>query len=242
MSSVLAGGTGSEGATPSSPPSRPPDAPAPEASRSRNTALTAIAGVGVLLLAMGVGVLIGRAGVGKQSSPPTVITVGGGSGASPSTGASEAAFSSDWPAGTTGFTVQLQTLPAGSTVAAVGAAKAAATAKGAPSVGALKAEEFSSLTSSGYVIYSGVYHTRAAAAKALAGVKKNFPSASVQEVSSKASGAGASSSGGGGATSSGAGSNISHPAPPAALNGLKNAKGKSYEEKSKNLPDVVSTG
>jgi hypothetical protein len=38
------------------------------------------------------------------------------------------------------------------------------------------------------------------------------------------------------------GSSESKPAPPAVLESLKGAKGKSYEEKSKNLPDVVSTG
>jgi hypothetical protein len=38
------------------------------------------------------------------------------------------------------------------------------------------------------------------------------------------------------------GSSVKHPAPASVLEGLKGAKGKSYEEKSKNLPDVVSTG
>ena len=38
------------------------------------------------------------------------------------------------------------------------------------------------------------------------------------------------------------GSNINHPAPPSALEGLKGVKGKSYEERSKNLPNVVETG
>jgi hypothetical protein len=172
-----------------------------------------------------------------------VISVaGGGSGAGAST-TGETTFTSDWPAGKKGFTVQLQTLPQASTsVSVVEADKTAASGKGASGVGALKSEEFSSLSAGSYVIYSGVYSKRAEAAKALASLKKNFPSAKVIEVSSGGSAASTSSSSGGGGSSSGAGSSITHPAPPSVLNGLHNAKGKSYEEKSKNLPDVVETG
>lgn len=230
---------------PASPPSTPPGGsgtPSAGAPASRNNTLTVIAGVGVLLLAMGVGVLIGRSGDSKQSAAPAQVisvasTPAGGSGAAST---AEASFTGDWPAGTKGYTVQLQTLPASSSASSVESAKSAASAKGAQSVGALKAEEFSSLTSSGYVIYSGVYHSRGDAEKALGGLKKSFPGAKVIEVSN---GGGSSSGSGGSASSSGAaGSSESHPAPPTVLNTLKSAKGKSYEEKSKNLPDVVETG
>ncbi|HEX7609942.1 MAG TPA: SPOR domain-containing protein, partial [Solirubrobacteraceae bacterium] len=153
-----------------------------------------------------------------------------------------AAFTGDWPSGTKGFTVQLQTLPqAGTTVGAVAAAKSQASGKGATAVGALKSEEFTSLTTGNYVIYAGVYHKRAEAQKALAGLKKTFPSASVIEVSNGSSSSSSSPSSGG-SSSSGGGSNINHPAPPSALEGLKGVKGKSYEERSKNLPNVVETG
>ena len=247
MSSVLSGGPAAAttqhppGSAPPQPPASPGGAfaaPPPQ----RNTALTVIAGVGVLLLAMGVGVLIGRSSASsKQSSaPPEVVTVA----STPSSGsgaATEATFTSSWPAGTTGFTVQLQTLPqSGTTVSAVQAAETAATAKGAKSVGALKSEEFSSLTGSSYVIYSGVYHSHGEASKALSSLKKSFPGAKVIEVSNKA----AASSGGGSASSGFKGHvSVTHPAPPTVLDKLHNAKkGKSYEEESKNLPDVVETG
>ncbi len=63
--------------------------------------------------------------------------------------------------GDDGYTVQLQTLPLhGHDGGAVQAAKSAATAKGAKGVGALKSEEFSSLTAGNYVIYSGVETTK----------------------------------------------------------------------------------
>ncbi len=242
MSSVLLGGP--PGSTPAQPP--PAEPPARGASDGeRGSGATVIAGVGVLLLAIGVGVLIGRSGGGHSAgtAAPQVITVSSaGSGATAQ--ASEAvAFSDDWPTGTSGYTVQLQTLPvAGSQVSAVEAAKSAASAKGAKGVGALKSEDFSSLTAGSYVIYSGVYHKRGEAQKALAKLHKSFPGATVVRVSNGAaggSGSASSSSTGG----SGAGSSPSHPAPPAAVESLKKAKsGKSYEEQSKKLPDVISTG
>jgi hypothetical protein len=249
MSSVLLGGSPPrEGpSTPASPgaPGSPAMAPGPppiDAGAERSNTLTVIAGVGVLLLAMGVGVLIGRSSSPKQGvAPAQVISVS----STPSTGTSgagstEASFSDDWPSGTKGFTVQLQTLAqAGTTVSAVQAAKSAASAKGAKAVGALKSEDFSSLSAGNYVIYSGVYHTRAQAEKALPGLKKSFSGAKVIAVSN---GGSSSSTGGSGSSSGAVGSSESHPAPPSVLNSLKSAKGKSYEEKSKNLPDVVETG
>lgn len=238
---------GAEPNTPSAPPSPPTNGPPLTTSpaggaRRNNNALTVIAGVGVLLLAMGVGVLIGRAGGSKQvQAPAEVITVGSSTGAPTSTGAAEEAISDDWPTGTKGYTVQLEKLPQeGTTAKAVQTAKAEETSKGAGSVGALKAEGFTSLSGGGYIVYSGVYHKRSEAQKALGGLKNKFPAAKVIEVSSSSkSGTGAGGSTGSG---SGAGSSLSHPAPPSVLESLKGSKGKSYEEKSKALPDVVSTG
>jgi hypothetical protein len=221
-----------------------PPSPPGLAAASRSSTLTVIAGVGVLLLAMGVGVLIGRSGSGKGSTVPAqMISVA----PAPSTGAAtgvagEASFTGDWPAGTNGYTVQLQTLPqSGTAGSAIEAAKTAASAKGAKGVGALKSEEFSSLSGGSYVIYAGIDHKRSEAEKALATLRGSFPAAKVIRVSNAAPGsseAAASSS----SSKGGVGSNESKPAPPAVLESLKGVKGKSYEEKSKNLPDVVSTG
>jgi hypothetical protein len=208
----------------------------------RNGTLTVIAGVGVLLLAMGVGVLIGRSGSSKPGAAPTqVITVAAPTSAGTATGSTgEASFTGSWPAGTSGYTVQLQTLPqSGTTVSAVEAAKSAASAKGAKAVGALKSEEFSSLSAGSYVIYSGVDHKKGEAEKALGALEKSFPGAKVISVSN----AGSSTSTEPPTTSpGGVGESESKPAPPSVLDKLKGAKGKSYEEKSKNLPDVVETG
>ena len=251
MSSVLrAGPPAATAATPAKPPSQPPAAPGGAATQNtpqRNNTVTVLAGVGVLLLAMGVGVLIGRAGSSKQSAAPAqVISVapaaGGGASSTPAEAA--ASFTDDWPSGTSGYTVQLQTLPtSGTAVSAVAAAKAAARAKGARAVGALKSDDFSSLPAGNYVIYSGVYHTKAEASKALSGLKKSFPGASVVHVSS---GSSASSEESGSSSGSSASPNLNHPAPPSVIKTLRQggggSGGQSYEQKSKNLPNVVETG
>ncbi len=140
---------------PGVPPGTPPGFSAASPA-NRNNTLALLAGVGVLLLAMGVGVLIGRASTGTAKVPPAqVISVGG------------TAAGSVAPATTS-------TAPTSETPAASSAKK---TAK----------------------------------AKA--------------------------------ASSSGAGSSISKPAPPTVLKSVsKGQSGSSYEQKSKNLPDVVETG
>jgi hypothetical protein len=209
-----------------------------------------IAGVGVLLLAMGVGVLIGRSGGSSQhaASSPQVITVaptGGGAGsAGTAAGAGAGTVTDEWPAGTNGYTVQLQTLPvSGTTASAVTAAKSAASAKGAKGVGVLRSDDFKSLSAGHYVIYSGVYHTKAQASKALAALKKSFPGASVIAVSSGgASSAPGTSEGGAGSAKPPPPSSLSKPAPPTVLKNLRQGGGKSYEQKSKELPNVIETG
>ena len=248
-SSVLAGGAplaGAPRAAGPAPAAPPPEllAPPREPAWQRNGALTLLAGVGVLLLAMGVGVLIGRAGnSGKApAAAPQVITVASGGASTNAAGSSESTFTGDWPAGKKGYTVQLQTLPGSSAVSAVEAAKSAATAKGAKSVGALKSDEYSSLPAGSYVVYSGVYGKRSEAQRALAGLQKSFPSAKVVEVSNGGSSTAAKSSSEPEVKQpGGTGESINKPAPPSVLEGLKKAKGKSYVEKAKNLPNVVGT-
>lgn len=213
----------------------------------RSPMLTIIAGVGVLLLAMGVGVLIGRAGAGSAGKGPAqVITVAAG-GASNATagsaaGGGEESFTGDWPSGTKGYTVELQELPEGTTPAAVSQAKSAASAKGASAVGALKKSEYSSLSGGGYLIYSGVYHKKPEAQKVLGALKSKFPGASVVEIAN-----GGGTTGGAGtpaekAEAAGAEKELPKPAPSSALKNLNHAKGKSYVEQSSQLPNVVETG
>jgi hypothetical protein len=148
---TVAGGGQAGGGIPI-PGSIPPGIPG---AHTRSNSLALIAGVGVLLLAMGIGVLIGRAGAGSAKTPPAqVISLGGATG--------------------TGT-------PAATTPTATTPATPAPTTKG----------------------------------------KK--------EAKAKAS--------------AGAGSSIDKPAPPSAAQNLRSGgSGQSYEQRSKNLPNVVSTG
>ena len=177
-SSFLLSPPSAPGAQPASagPPGTPPAPPSAAGPQgARNSTLTILAGVGVLMLAMGVGVLIGRSGSSPAQSAPAAQVITVGSAGSGST-AAEASFASDWPSSRSGYTVELQTLPqAGTSVSAVEGAKAADAAKGAAGVGALRSEEFASLTAGTYVIYAGVDTTRAQALRALAGLRHSFP-------------------------------------------------------------------
>jgi hypothetical protein len=247
MSSVLLGGPpsglGTEPALGAN--TSPATSPAGAGGEGHGNTVTVLAGVGVLLLAMGVGVLIGRAGGSRPAAAPAqVISVASPAAGATAPAATTASFTDNWPSGTNGYTVQLQTLPqTGTLIAAVEAAKTAATGKGAKGVGALKSEDFSSLKAGNYVIYAGVYKKKADAAHALKGLKKAFPSASVIAVSSASS---SSEGSGSSAEGAGAGANLNHPAPPSVLKTLKTGGGKnsgqSYAEKSKNLPNVIETG
>jgi hypothetical protein len=202
--------------------------------RVRTTSATgAIAAVGCLLLAMGVGVLIGRSR-GDSKTPvaaaPQVITVSGGGGAAT---AADTSFTDDWPSGTSGYTVQLQALTSASGVAA---AKADATAKGAKGVGALKSDNYNGLAAGSFIVYSGVYPKQEQAQKALGRLKAKFPGASVIAV--KPHGASASASTGAAPAKQPA----SQAKPPAAVQQLQNLSGQDYVKKSKALPNVISTG
>lgn len=125
----------------------------------RGSVLTLIASIGVLLLAMGVGVLIGRSGGSSSSNAaPQIVTV---------------------PAAATGAanTTTTPTTPAESS-----SAKAAAAAAAGAAAAKHKAKE------------------------------------------------------------AGVGATPGKPAPPTVLKNLRTGSGQSYEQKSKNLPNVVSTG
>ena len=208
-----------------------------------------------LVLAFGmmlaIGVLIGKGDSGGSgSATPQVVQVGGtgATGSGSNLPASNTSFQSDWPSGKEGWTVEIGALPKqGTTPEQVDSAKSDATGKGASDVGALDSDEFGSLPSGNYVIYSGVFDTKADATKALKPLKSDFPDAKVIEVSSK----GAGGAGGGGQTvsSSETGGLTSGKAPEGAtvqasksdLEQLNNASGEDYLNQSRNLPDNIAT-
>jgi hypothetical protein len=220
-----------------SPPSEPRAAVVAERPWRLDAGL--VAGVGCLLLALLVGVLIGRSGrttaEPRAAAAPQVLTISATPTATPTAGATApVSFTSDWPAGKRGFTVQLQTLPkSGTDAAAVAAAKQAATGKGAKDVGALDSDEHSSLPGGRYVIYSGQYADRKAAQSALKGLKKDFPDAKVIEVATA------------GRTQKAATTDKTPSASESAkaINDLNSATGDDYSKKSAQLPkDLITPG
>lgn len=157
----------------------------------------------VIPLAVGVGVLLGRSSTNGdakliaalRAQKPEVITAGGGTSgttqaqAPSSTATSVAALTSTFPL-QTGYTVELETLPAhNATGAGVGKAEQAARKKGAKSVGLILQSDFKvtpTPTAGAAVIYSGAYRTRSEAEQALGRLKSHFPGAKVIAIGTSA--------------------------------------------------------
>jgi hypothetical protein len=196
------------------------------------TPLTAIGLVAVIALILVAGILIGRGG--SDDGGQVVQAGGGGTEATNASADAGGAFKSDWPSGKKGFAIELGTLPKDGTSAAdVTSAKDDAAAKGAPDVGALDSDEYASLPSGNYVIYSGVFDDKAAANKALKDLKGDFPDAQVVKVSTDGGGGG----GGGGGTASDTGAGSSGTVDDSTLNSLEGSSGEDYVNQSKKLPD-----
>jgi hypothetical protein len=235
----------------------PPGTPAATSAEGRDwTPIIALGGLVALGLMLAVGVLIGEGGNGggSETTPAPIVNVGSDTGGGSSTTASggssvdtaNTSFKSDWPAGKEGYTVELGTLPKqGTSADQVDSAKADATSKGAPDVGALDSDDYASLPSGNYIVYSGVYTSKADADKALKSLKSKFPDAKVVQVSTKASSGG----GGGGTTANSAQSLTSAKssgdqpvtASDQALQQLDSASGSDYQKQSQKLPDEIQT-
>jgi hypothetical protein len=211
----------------------------------QRTPVVTVSAIAAVLLALGVGIVIGR-GNGPTSSPRAqVVTVnsGGGSAAAASTTPSGSAqpvasISDDWSAGKSAYTVEIGALDkSGALAAAVAKAKSDATAKGATAVGALDGDAHSGTPTGKYVIYSGQYASKKQAEAALAKLKKNFPGALVLHVTPQGSG----SSGGSNSGSNSGGSAATNAGASQAAN-LRNLSGQAYVKASAKLPSQVGTG
>ena len=89
-----------------------------------------------------------------------------------------------WPAGQNGFTVVLESVPAGPSGRALAVARAhAASSAGLPAVGVLDSSRFSSLHPGYYVVFSGIYDSDAQAERARsAAAAKGFQAAYVRQI------------------------------------------------------------
>jgi SPOR domain len=169
-------------------------APAEPPRRGGGVLAVLVAGAAMATL-LGLGVLAGvvLAGDDEQqpvaARPPVVnvtvppATAGAATPKEQAAPAEPVSFTSDWPAGREGWTVQLEALPKDSTdAAAVQAAEDDATAAGAADVGALDSSQHPSLEPGDYIVYSGVYDSRERARDALADLREEFPDAKVVDV------------------------------------------------------------
>ena len=148
-----------------------------------------IALLGGMLL---IGVLIGRGDTSDESPPAATIQVGEGTGSTTTASttdsgggaaATPSAVTSEWPAGTDGFTIQITTLTkSDATPESVDSAKQSALDDGAPGAAVLDSDLYSSLPPDEYVIYSGVYASDKEAQAALKDISDDFPDATVVEV------------------------------------------------------------
>jgi hypothetical protein len=166
-----------------------PAAPARSSDVSPLAAVIGIALLGGMLL---IGVLIGRNG-GDDSSQSPIVQVSGPGGSTTTTGAGDSsttvptgdsgAITSEWPAGTEGYTIQLSSLSkADATPESVEAAKQSAVSSGASDAAVLDSDLYSTLPPGNYIIYSGVYTDRKSAEVGLKGLGDSFGSATVVHV------------------------------------------------------------
>lgn len=180
-------------------PPLPPDAATAAPAERDPTPLLALGVLAALALILVVGVLIGRGGDhgSTQAAAPQIVTVGGGAASGTASGGSSSnasstggAIKSEWP-NKDGWTVELGTVSkSGATAASVAKAKQDATGKGAKDVGVLDSDKYGSLPGGDYVVYSGVYGSKAKASAALKKLKGKFPDATVVKVSAGGGGGG----------------------------------------------------
>lgn len=231
----------------------PPEEPdlRPEREVTPLMAAVGLAGVAAILL---IGVLIGRSGGGNEGSTQQPIIASTGLPTSTTTNSTSTTTASvtvtpDWPEGTEGFTVELATLSKeGADGASVDAAKSDLMSQGATEVGVIDSDQYGSLPGGNYVLYSGVYATKAEAETALKGLQASFPDAQVIEVAAEASGGGAKKTADTGNTDDGALTDGSAAdstevveASEEDLQDLADATGEEYEELQKKLPPTIST-
>jgi hypothetical protein len=127
----------------------------------------------VALPAVPTGTLSGSGPPSTPSAPPPATTTG------PRPG-----VLAPWPASRNGFTVVLESIPAGGGGRALAVSRARSASKsGLPFVGVLDSSRFSSLHPGYYVVFSGVYATNALAESARsAAAAKGFQAAYVRQI------------------------------------------------------------
>ncbi len=222
--------------------------PGPAPHRDTRGPVLLLGGIATILLALGVGIVIGRGnGSSTSAAKPTVVTVAGGTAApaaaagastatdGPATGAA-GPVTDQWPASASGWTVELSSLDNSTAHATdVTAAETAATSKGAKAVGVLNGDQHSGTPTGKYVIYAGRFTSKRQAQAARARLVKNFPGALVLHVAPQGSGSAAQASAPNTGPASGS-------AGASQASSEQHLGGSAYEKASSKLPSSVGTG
>jgi hypothetical protein len=87
-----------------------------------------------------------------------------------------------WPAGKDGFTIVLRSVPKSQGRATAEAEARRAISQGLPQVGVLDSSDYSSMRSGYWVVFSGIYDTKAQALGGLQTARSKYPLAYVREV------------------------------------------------------------
>jgi hypothetical protein len=204
----------------------------------QRNALIVLAGIAAVVLALGVGIVIGRGA--RPAAPNVRVTVAGAPNAASTAAAATAAPAAvaatpqvtaplppdNWPAGASGWTVELSSLDkTGASAAAATAAKSAARAKGASAVGVLDGDKHAGTPTGKYVIYSGRFSSQAQAAAAQRKLAKSFPGALVLHV-----------------TPSSSSTNVASNSGTAQASHLQHLSGAAYSKASAKLPSTLGSG
>jgi SPOR domain len=114
---------------------------------------------------------------------PTAPGSGTKTGKTPTTPAPNPNALADWPAGKSGYTVVLESLPVSNGKAAAVARARQAKAKGLQNVGVLASSQYSSLHAGYYVVFAGIYGSASEASAAVAAAHSGgFPDAFQRQV------------------------------------------------------------
>jgi hypothetical protein len=129
--------------------------------------------------------------LGAVTARPTITTgplptppgSGKNTGQTPTTPPANPNALASWPAGKSGYTVVLESLPVSNGKAAAVARARAAKAKGLQDVGVLPSSQYSSLHAGYYVVFAGIYGSPAEASSAVAAAhSRGFPDAFQRQV------------------------------------------------------------
>jgi hypothetical protein len=119
---------------------------------------------------------------GTTTTAPTTTTLPTTTQATTTTTATTTGTLTNWPAGKDGFTIVLRSVPKSQGRAPAEAEARRAMSQGLPQVGVLDSSDYSSMRAGYYVVFSGIYDTKAQAQSGLQTARSKYPLAYVRQV------------------------------------------------------------